>query len=171
MANRGEIAVRILRAAHELGISTVAVYEKEDEHSLHVRYGDETVFLSSYMDPSAVVEAARRTASDAVHPGYGFLSEKAELASMLQASGICFVGPSPGCLSVFGDKLQARRLAMECGVPVLKGSQGVFNNAADVAGFVAQQGIELPYMIKTPRGESCTLWITWRRCVFWFGLV
>ena len=105
------------------------------------------------MDAAAVVEAARRTASDAVHPGYGFLSEKPELASLLRQSGITFVGPSAANLNTFGDKLEARALALSCGVPVLRGSQSVFSSAAEVAQFVAKEGISLPYMIKTPRGN------------------
>ena len=126
IANRGEIAIRIARAAAELEIPTVAIYSKDDERSLHVRKADEAVALDgvgarAYLDIDAVVEAARQAGCDAVHPGYGFLSENAAFASRCEDAGLAFVGPTPGALALFGDKTRARQLAVENDVPVVPG--------------------------------------------------
>ena len=126
IANRGEIAIRIARAAAELEIPTVAIYSKDDERSLHVRKADEAVALDgvgarAYLDIDAVVEAARQAGCDAIHPGYGFLSENAAFASRCEDAGLAFVGPTPGALALFGDKTRARQLAVENDVPVVPG--------------------------------------------------
>ncbi|TDJ32979.1 MAG: ATP-grasp domain-containing protein [Gammaproteobacteria bacterium] len=127
IANRGEIAIRIARAAAELGITTVAVYSIEDERSLHVSKTDEAVLLegrgaNAYLDMAQLVEVAKTNNCDALHPGYGFLSENAEFASLLEGASITFVGPTPETLALFGDKVNARKLAEECNVALLTGS-------------------------------------------------
>ena len=119
VANRGEIAVRIFRACRSLGIGTVAVVAPDDRGSLHARSADATIEIASYLDPTEHVRAARESVADAVHPGYGFLSESAELADAVLAAGFTWVGPPPAALRAGGDKLAAKRTAREAGVPVL----------------------------------------------------
>ena len=126
IANRGEIAVRIIRAAQELGISTTAVLAEDDEACLHVRKADRALPLTgsgarAYLDGAQIAALAAEHGCDAVHPGYGFLSESAEFAEQVAARGLTFVGPDPDALRQFGDKAQARTLAEQCGVPVLDG--------------------------------------------------
>jgi acetyl/propionyl-CoA carboxylase alpha subunit len=119
VANRGEIALRVFRAARALGLATVAVAAPDDTGSLHAREADETVGIASYLDAAEHVRAARETGADAVHPGYGFLAESAELAEAVLAAGLTWVGPSPDALRAGGDKLAAKRIAREAGVPVV----------------------------------------------------
>ncbi|MFL5921859.1 MAG: acetyl/propionyl/methylcrotonyl-CoA carboxylase subunit alpha [Gaiellaceae bacterium] len=119
VANRGEIALRVFRACHELGIETVAVAPADDAGSLHARSAHETAAIGSYLDPAEHVRAARETGADAVHPGYGFLAENPEFAEAVEAAGLTWVGPSPAALRAGGDKLEAKRLAREAGVPVV----------------------------------------------------
>jgi acetyl/propionyl-CoA carboxylase alpha subunit len=119
VANRGEIALRIFRAARAEGIETVAVVAPDDRGTLHARSADQTVEIVSYLDPAEHVRAARESGADAVHPGYGFLSESAELADAVLASGLTWVGPSPASLRAGGDKLAAKQTAHDAGVPVL----------------------------------------------------
>jgi acetyl/propionyl-CoA carboxylase alpha subunit len=127
IANRGEIAVRLIRACHESGIEAVAVYSEADADALHVRRADAAVLIGptdpaqSYLRVDALVDAARRTDCQALHPGYGFLSEQAALARACAESGIVFIGPDPATLELLGDKLAARRLARDAGVPVVPG--------------------------------------------------
>src|SRR5690606_37933725 len=133
IANRGEIAVRIARAAAERGLPSVAVFSADDATSLHARVADESHALSgtgvpAYLDMDAVIESARSTGADAVHPGYGFLAENAAFARHCEEAGLTFIGPTPEQLALFGDKVRARALAEECGVPVMAGtaaSEGV----------------------------------------------
>jgi acetyl/propionyl-CoA carboxylase alpha subunit len=120
VANRGEIAVRIFRTCRELGIETVAVAEPDDAGALHARSAGETVAIASYLDPAEHVRAALETGADAVHPGYGFLSESALLAEAVEAGGLIWVGPPPDALRSGGDKLAAKRIAQEAGVPVVE---------------------------------------------------
>ena len=127
IANRGEIAIRIARSAVELGLVTVAVYSEDDAGALHAVRAEETQALSgrgaaSYLDQEAILDAVERSGCDAVHPGYGFLSENAEFARRCADRGIVFIGPSPETLELFGDKARARAFAVECGVPVLSGT-------------------------------------------------
>src|SRR5690606_21091489 len=127
IANRGEIAIRIARAAAELGIRSVAVYAEDDDRSLHLRKADLAVPLkgrgaAAYLDAGQLVELARQHGCDALHPGYGFLSENAEFARQCEAAGIRFVGPSAEALELFGDKARARELAARCGLPLAAGS-------------------------------------------------
>jgi acetyl-CoA/propionyl-CoA carboxylase biotin carboxyl carrier protein len=119
VANRGEIALRVFRACRELGIATVAVAPDDDAGSLHTRSADETVRITSYLDSAEHVRAARETGADAVHPGYGFLAENAGFAVAVEAAGLTWVGPPPAALRAGGDKLEAKRLAREAGVPVV----------------------------------------------------
>ncbi len=129
IANRGEIAIRIARAAAEAGLKTTAVYAEDDAESLHIRRTDDAAALpgtgpAAYLDIAAVIAAAKEAGADAIHPGYGFLSENAGLAAAAAEAGLTFVGPSPEALATFGDKARARRLAVESGVPVIDGTDG-----------------------------------------------
>jgi acetyl/propionyl-CoA carboxylase alpha subunit len=119
VANRGEIALRVFRACRELGIATVAVVAPDDRGSLHARSADETVEIASYLDAAEHVRAAREAGADAVHPGYGFLAESAAFAEAVESAGLRWVGPPPAALRAGGDKLAAKRIASEAGVPVL----------------------------------------------------
>src|SRR5215212_5020112 len=124
IANRGEIAIRIARAAADLGIQTVAVYPQDDAKSLHVGAADQAVQLPgagarAYLDIAAVVKAAKDSGCDCVHPGYGFLSENAAFARACAEAGLTFIGPSPEVLETFGDKGKARTLAEAVGVPIV----------------------------------------------------
>jgi acetyl-CoA carboxylase biotin carboxylase subunit len=130
IANRGEIALRIICACRELGIRTVAVYSEADENSLHVRFADEDVCIGpprsaeSYLSVPAIISAAEITGADAIHPGYGFLSESAYLAEVCEACHIKFIGPSPNVIRLLGDKARARRAMKKAGIPILPGSDG-----------------------------------------------
>src|ERR1700752_241256 len=130
IANRGEIAMRIIYACGEMGIKTVAVYSEADENSLHVRFADEDVRIGparsadSYLNVPAVISAAEITGADAIHPGYGFLSESAYLAEVCEACHIKFIGPDPQVIRLMGDKARARRVMKKAGLPVLPGSHG-----------------------------------------------
>jgi acetyl/propionyl-CoA carboxylase alpha subunit len=119
VANRGEIALRVFRACRELGIATVAVAPEDDAGSLHARSADQTVAISAYLDAGEHVRAARESGADAVHPGYGFLAESAGFAELVESAGLTWVGPPPAALRAGGDKLEAKRLAREAGVPVV----------------------------------------------------
>ncbi len=128
IANRGEIALRILRACRELGAKTVAVHSEADARALHVRFADEAVCIGpasaakSYLNIPAIISAAEITAADAIHPGYGFLSENAEFARLCGACGVVFIGPSPEAMRAWGDKVTARKNAARFGIPLLAGS-------------------------------------------------
>ena len=126
IANRGEIAIRITRAVQDLGLRAVAVYSSDDALSLHTKIADEAIELeglgaAAYLNIEGVINAARNTNCDAIHPGYGFLSEQAEFATACANAGIKFIGPTPEHLSLFGDKARARAAAVEAEVPVLTG--------------------------------------------------
>ncbi|ROQ90339.1 acetyl-CoA carboxylase biotin carboxylase subunit [Delftia acidovorans] len=156
IANRGEIAVRIIRAAKELGLKTVAVYSDADAQSLAVRMADEAVRIGpahatrSYLSVDAILEAAADSGAGAVHPGYGFLSENAAFAERIEAAGLVFVGPTPHAIRTMGDKAAARAAAMKAGVPTVPGSVGVVTDA-DRAVALAK-GIGYPIMIKASAG-------------------
>ena len=156
VANRGEIAVRILRAAAELGIETVAVFSTDDAFSLHVRKADLARPLtgrgaSAYLDIEAIVALAKETGSEAIHPGYGFLSENAAFARACAREGIVFVGPRPEVLDIFGDKVRARALAKSLDVPVLPGSSSA-TSLDEAAAFFADLGTDGAVMIKAVAG-------------------
>lgn len=153
IANRGEIAVRIARTAAEMGIATVAIFSEDDAASLHTRKADAAVALkgsgpAAYLDIEQVVAAARDAGADAVHPGYGFLSENAAFARACAAAGLTFVGPTPETLELFGDKGRARALAQQCGVPVLVGTDGA-TSLDEARAFFAANG---PVMVKAVGG-------------------
>jgi acetyl/propionyl-CoA carboxylase alpha subunit/acetyl-CoA carboxylase carboxyltransferase component len=155
VANRGEIAVRIMHAAAELGVRTVAVFSEDDGRSLHTRRADEAhplrgVGAAAYLDIEQMLAVATERGCDAVHPGYGFLSENAAFARRAAAAGIAFVGPRAETLQIFGDKTQARALAQRCGVPVLPGSQVVTLDQAKE--FLASLGAGGAMMIKAVAG-------------------
>lgn len=142
VANRGEIAVRIMRAVRENGGRAIAIYPVDDAESLHVRCADEAVQIpgagtSAYLDIDAIASAARETGAQAIHPGYGFLSENAEFARSCGTAGIQFVGPAPEVLELFGDKARARAYAIDCDVPVLPGT-GEATSLAEVEAFAAE---------------------------------
>ncbi|MGA9522748.1 MAG: acetyl-CoA carboxylase biotin carboxylase subunit [Myxococcaceae bacterium] len=156
IANRGEIALRIIRAARELGIATVAVHSTADVHSLHVRFADEAVCIGppasreSYLNVPALLSAAEITNADAIHPGYGFLSENAEFAEVCENCKIRFIGPNPRVIKLMGNKVRAREAAREAGLPLLPGSPGVLKDPAE-AEKVARE-IGLPVILKAAAG-------------------
>jgi acetyl-CoA carboxylase biotin carboxylase subunit len=155
IANRGEIAVRVIRACRELGLATVAVYSEADEEALHVRRADEAVCIgkppahASYLNVAALLEAARRTGADAIHPGYGFLSESARFAAACRLEGIAFVGPSAEAIEQMGDKSVARRLARAAGVPTVPGADGPADHTVTPA---AAAELGYPVLVKAAAG-------------------
>ncbi|MGE0463604.1 MAG: acetyl-CoA carboxylase biotin carboxylase subunit [Vicinamibacterales bacterium] len=156
VANRGEIALRIIFACRELGIRTVAVYSEADENSLHVRFADEDICIGparsadSYLNVPAIISAAEITGADAIHPGYGFLSESAYLAEVCEACHIRFIGPDPSVIRLLGDKAKARRAMKKAGVPMLPGSDGPVESE-EAAAKVARD-IGFPVIIKAVAG-------------------
>ncbi|NIY49121.1 biotin carboxylase N-terminal domain-containing protein [Cedecea colo] len=156
IANRGEIAVRIIRACRDYGAQAVAVYADPDADALHVRMADEawalpgTSSTETYLNIDALVEIARRSGATMVHPGYGFLSERAEFARAVQAAGLIWIGPQPETIEKLGDKVQARKIAMKVGAPLVKGTADPVNCAEDVLDFAAMHG--LPVAIKAAFG-------------------
>ncbi|PWT85496.1 MAG: acetyl-CoA carboxylase biotin carboxylase subunit [Blastocatellia bacterium] len=182
IANRGEVALRIIFACRELGIKTVAIYSQVDENSLHVRFADEDVCIGparsadSYLNVPAVISAAEITGADAIHPGYGFLSESAYLAEVCEACHIKFIGPSPQVIRLMGDKARARRVMRKAGVPVLPGSDSPIDQedkalkSAKEIGFpvivkataggggrgmrIVRNSAELPHAVKTAQREA-----------------
>jgi acetyl-CoA carboxylase biotin carboxylase subunit len=156
IANRGEIALRILCACKELGIQTVAVYSEADRNSLHVRFADEAVCIGparsseSYLNIPHVISAAEITNVDAIHPGYGFLSENANFAEVCEASHITFIGPSPDVIRMMGEKDRARREMVAAGVPVIPGSDGVVPDEESAVSAASKIGY--PLMIKAAEG-------------------
>ncbi len=156
VANRGEIAIRIIRAAKELGIETVAVYSEADATSLHVKLADEAICIGearskdSYLHMNRVLSAAISTGCNAIHPGYGFLSENSEFVEMVESCQIQFIGPTSKTIQMIGDKAEARRIAKEHGVPIVEGSDGVIENAQE--GLKIAKKIGYPVMIKASSG-------------------
>src|SRR5436853_405020 len=142
IANRGEIALRIIRTCRELGIRSVLAHSKADAHSLPMRLADETICVGpdaarlSYLNIPAIISAAALTDSEAIHPGYGFLAENPTFADICRSCGISFIGPSPEAIRLMGDKAQARQIAKQAGVPVVPGSEQPLTNgdeAQDIA--------------------------------------
>jgi acetyl-CoA carboxylase biotin carboxylase subunit len=156
IANRGEIALRVIRACRELGVKTVAVYSEADRESLHVRFADDDVCIGpppgrlSYLNIPRIIAAAEITGADAIHPGYGFLAESAEFAETCAASNVAFIGPTAEQIRLMGDKAAARKLAIGLGVPVVPGSEGAIEKLDD-AQRVAES-IGFPVIIKAAAG-------------------
>ena len=156
VANRGEIAIRIMRAARDYGIGSVAIYADADAHALHASMADEAYSLGAgrpaetYLSIAKILEIARRAGADAVHPGYGFLSERAEFAQAVIDAGLLWVGPGPDVITALGDKVQARRIAAKVGAPLVKGSDGPLNTAEEAVAFARSAG--LPVAIKAAFG-------------------
>jgi acetyl-CoA carboxylase biotin carboxylase subunit len=156
IANRGEIALRVIHACRELGIKTVAVYSEADEHALHVRFADEDICIGpprsadSYLNVPAIISAAEITGADALHPGYGFLSESAYLAEVCEACHIRFIGPDPNVIRLMGDKARARRAMKKAGVPILPGSDGPIEGEEQAARIAKDIGY--PVIIKATAG-------------------
>jgi acetyl-CoA carboxylase, biotin carboxylase subunit len=155
IANRGEIALRVIRACRELDLPTVAVFSTADQDALHVRRADEAVCIGpphareSYLNVEAMLQAARQSGADAVHPGYGFLAENADFAAACRDEGLVFVGPSPDAIEAMGDKVAARRLAARAGAPTIPGTEGTtsIEEALEVAGEIGY-----PVLIKAAAG-------------------
>ena len=156
IANRGEIALRVICACKDLGIRTVAVYSEADRHSLHVRFADEAICIGpaksarSYLDIPSVISAAEITNADAVHPGYGFLSENPDFAEVCEACGLKFIGPRPSVIRKMGMKEQARQVMEAAGVPILPGSKGTLESVDEALDLA--QTIGYPVMIKAAAG-------------------
>jgi acetyl-CoA carboxylase biotin carboxylase subunit len=156
IANRGEIALRVLRACKELGIPTVAVHSTADADAMHVRFADESVCIGppaakdSYLNIPAILSACEITGADAVHPGYGFLSENARFAEILADHNVHFIGPKPEHIRLMGDKIEAKRTAKRLGIPVVPGSDGGISDDAEATRVANEIGY--PVLIKAAAG-------------------
>lgn len=156
VANRGEIALRVLRACIELGLKTIAVYSEADKDSMHVRAADRAVCIGpaaskqSYLDPERLVGAALAFGADAIHPGYGFLSEKASFVQLCEKEKIVFVGPGSEVISLMGDKIEARRFAKRAGIPTVPGSEGAVSDPDEAARIAKEIGF--PLLLKASAG-------------------
>jgi acetyl-CoA carboxylase biotin carboxylase subunit len=156
IANRGEIALRIIRACKELGIKTVAVYSTADSHSLHVKLADESVCIGpppsiqSYLNINAIISAAELTDAEAIHPGYGFLSENAAFAEICENCGITFIGPTAESMRIMGDKISARQAVIKVGVPILPGTKEGVHDVAEAVKIAKEIGF--PVIIKATAG-------------------
>ena len=156
IANRGEIALRIHRSCREMGIKTVAVHSTVDADAMHVKLADEAVCIGpapakdSYLNKAAIISAAIMTGADAIHPGYGFMSENAEFAEMVEAHGLTFIGPKPDMIRKMGDKIEARKMAIAAGLPVIPGSEGQVETLADALNWGEKIGY--PVMVKATAG-------------------
>ncbi|WP_336961655.1 acetyl-CoA carboxylase biotin carboxylase subunit [Sphingobium aquiterrae] len=156
IANRGEIALRIHRACHEMGIKTVAVHSTADTDAMHVRLADEAICIGppaakdSYLNIANIISAAEISGADAIHPGYGFLSENAQFAEIVEAHGIAFVGPKPEHIRIMGDKVEAKRTAGALGLPLVPGSAGAISDVAEAKAIAAEIGY--PVLIKAASG-------------------
>ncbi|HPX60748.1 MAG TPA: acetyl-CoA carboxylase biotin carboxylase subunit [Deltaproteobacteria bacterium] len=156
IANRGEIAIRVIRACKELGIKTVAVYSQADVNSLHVKLADESVCIGpapsakSYLNINAIISAAELTDAEAIHPGYGFLSENADFAEICEQCGITFIGPGSDCMRIMGDKISARQAVIKHGVPILPGTKESVATVEDAVRIAREIGF--PVIIKATAG-------------------
>src|ERR1700687_4985255 len=156
IANRGEIAVRIIRACHDMGLQTVAVYSQADAEALHVLHADEAICIGeapshkSYLKIPHILSACEITGADALHPGYGFLSENAKFASICESCGLNFIGPSPASIALLGDKAKAKEVAKKAGLRVIPGSDGIVSNIQDALEEAKRVGF--PVFIKAVAG-------------------
>ena len=162
VANRGEIALRVLRSAKEMGIATVAIYSEADRNALHVRYADEAVCVGppasaqSYLRGDKILEVCQALGVDAIHPGYGFLSENAGFARAVRAAGLIFVGPSPEAMEIMGDKLSAKQAVKAYNIPLVPGTDEAITDV-EAAKKIAQE-VGFPILIKASAGggaECC----------------
>ncbi|MBI4003371.1 MAG: acetyl-CoA carboxylase biotin carboxylase subunit [Nitrospira defluvii] len=155
VANRGEIAMRIIRGCRELNIATAAIYSEADSSGIYVKKADESYLVGpgpvkGFLDGKQIVEIAKRIGADAIHPGYGFLSENAKFAQLCQTSGITFIGPSPEAIHLMGSKVKAREIAKQAGVPIVPGTEGGVTNVEEALAFA--HSINYPVMIKANAG-------------------
>ncbi|MEC7234243.1 MAG: biotin carboxylase N-terminal domain-containing protein, partial [Pseudomonadota bacterium] len=156
IANRGEIACRVIRTAREMGIKTVAVYSDADARAQHVKDADEAVHIGgapageSYLVIDKIIDAIRQTGAEAVHPGYGFLSENGAFAEVLEKEGVAFIGPPPGAIEAMGDKITSKKLAAEAGVSTVPGHMGLIEDAEEAVKIANEIGY--PVMIKASAG-------------------
>ena len=155
IANRGEIAIRVIRACKEMGIKTVAVYSKADQYSLHIKFADEAICigegppLQSYLNIPRIIAAAEISNADAIHPGYGFLAENAQFSAICQENGFCFIGPDSNTINLMGDKVNARKVAKDSGVPIVPGSN-VLSSVEEL--LEVSRNIGYPVMLKASGG-------------------
>jgi pyruvate carboxylase len=173
-ANRGEIAVRIFRACNELGLKTLAIHSKEDSLNLFRSKADESYLigenispLAAYLDIDRIISLAQKKKVDAIHPGYGFLSENPQLARACEKAGVIFIGPPAAVLEKVGDKISAKKVAASCGVPVIPGSKAALASAAEAAELAEEYGY--PVILKAAAGECGWSAIpgNWRRPLTW----
>jgi len=156
IANRGEIAVRVARAARDHGITSIAIYSDEDRTALHVETADEAYALQglsaaeTYLDQEKIIAIAKKSGADAVHPGYGFLSENADFAEKVLAAGLIWIGPPPAAIRALGDKVSARKIAAEVGAPLVAGTIDPVDSSTEVVAFAKEHG--LPVAIKAAHG-------------------
>ncbi|MCC8985817.1 MAG: ATP-grasp domain-containing protein, partial [Nitrospira sp.] len=155
IANRGEIAMRIIRGCRELNIATAAIYSEADSSGIYVKKADESYLVGpgpvkGFLDGKQIVEIAKRIGADAIHPGYGFLSENAKFARLCHASGITFIGPSPETIDLMGSKVKARQIAQQAGLPIVPGTEGGVTSIDEALEFVHR--INYPVMIKASAG-------------------
>jgi len=156
VANRGEIALRVMRSAREMGIKTVAVYSAADRNALHVRYADEAIYIGeapsnqSYLVREKIIEACRKTGAEAIHPGYGFLSENPAFALMVREAGLTLIGPSPEAMEVMGNKLSAKAAAMQYNIPMVPGTEEAITDVAEAKKRALEVGF--PILIKAAAG-------------------
>ena len=147
VANRGEIAIRIMRSCREMGIATVAVFSDADRTAMHVRYADEAYNIgpapsaASYLNMDKIIETAKLSGADAIHPGYGFLSENSEFSRRCRQEGICFIGPSPESIEMMGDKISARKKMIAAGVPVVPGTTDKVTSEAEAIRQIREIGL------------------------------
>jgi len=152
IANRGEIAIRLIRACRELGLPTVAVYSELDAYSLHVRMADEAILLNAkdtYRDIPSVINAAKQAGAGAIHPGYGFLSENADFASAVEDAGLIFIGPQPEMIALFGDKVASRQAAKDAGLPVIPGTEEPLPKEVPLT---FAENVQYPVLVKAAAG-------------------
>ena len=155
IANRGEIAIRVIRACKEMGIKTVAVYSKADQYSLHIKFADEAICigegppLQSYLNIPRIIAAAEISNADAIHPGYGFLAENAQFSGICEENGFCFIGPDSNTINLMGDKVNARKVAKDSGVPIVPGSN-VLSSVEEL--LEVSRNIGYPVMLKASGG-------------------
>jgi pyruvate carboxylase subunit A len=155
IANRGEIAMRIIRACRELGIRTVAIYAECESTAIYVKKADESYLIGpgpiqGFLDMQGIVDLAQRAGADGIHPGYGFLSENAEFARLCEASGITFIGPSPQAIALMGNKVEARKIAQQAGVPIVPGTESGITDPSEAVRFGERMGY--PIMVKASMG-------------------